>query len=96
MSQILGMLLLVLSVASYSFGAPHGSECRVVSLDQHVNPWEEGLGVFGDPDSDSQNCDPKENDFLAEELKALLQNNSADNNCRGERANGDLKVKEHT
>jgi len=56
MIQIVFVLMVVFE-SSMALAVTHGNDCRVVTVDQEVNPWEEGLGVFGDPesDSDSQN-----------------------------------------
>lgn len=59
LSAVLTVLFLAppLSAASLAMPAPHGVNCRVVSVDPDLSVWEEGLGQYGDPnvDGDSQN-----------------------------------------
>ncbi len=47
------LMSLVFLAQSAAFGVvSHGEDCRVSSVNESANPWEEGLGVFGDPDVD--------------------------------------------
>lgn len=52
------LIAVLLIQSGLAFAAPkHGSECRVVTVVEANNPWEEGLGVFGDPEVDSDSQD---------------------------------------
>ena len=48
-----GLIVFLFCGGSLIATPKHGNNCRVVSVNDSKNPWEEGLGVFGDPDADS-------------------------------------------